>query len=74
LKVSDEFTVPLCAIHHNDVHRVGMEETWWRERNIEPLEIAKKLWQQSLGRGSTAIGDAAEEVSETRETLTKPGS
>jgi DNA recombination protein Rad52 len=74
LKVSDEFTVPLCAIHHNDVHRVGMEETWWRERNIEPLEIAKKLWQQSLGRGSPAIGDAAEDVSETRETLTKPGS
>lgn len=65
MKVSDEFTVPLCAIHHNDVHRVGMEETWWRERNIEPLEVAKKLWQQSLGRGSPAIGDAAEEASET---------
>jgi hypothetical protein len=34
LKVSDAFTVPLCAIHHNDVHKVGREEQWWRERNI----------------------------------------
>jgi len=72
LKVSDEFTVPLCAIHHNDLHRVGKEETWWRERNIEPLDIAKKLWQQSLGRSSLAPGDAAEEVSESRETLETP--
>lgn len=49
LKVSDEFTVPLCAIHHSDLHRVGKEETWWKERNIEPLAIARGLWQQNLG-------------------------
>lgn len=48
LKVSDEFTLPLCAIHHNEVHRVGQEEAWWRERNVEPLTIARSLWQQSI--------------------------
>lgn len=47
LKVSDEFTVPLCAIHHNEVHRVGQEQAWWLERNVDPLGIARSLWQHS---------------------------
>jgi len=67
LKVSDEFTVPLCAIHHNEVHRVGKEETWWRERNIEPLAIARKLWQQSLGRNTVDADDVAGAPSQERE-------
>ena len=58
LKVSDEFTVPLCAIHHNDVHRVGKEEAWWQQRNIEPLSIAGALWQESRGRRTLAPDDA----------------
>jgi DNA recombination protein Rad52 len=49
LKVSDEFSVPLCAIHHNEVHRVGKEEAWWRARNVEPLSVARTLWQRSTG-------------------------
>jgi hypothetical protein len=47
LKVSDEFTVPLCAIHHHHVHTTGQEREWWQERNIDPLIIASRLWQQS---------------------------
>ena len=47
LKVSDEFTVPLCAIHHNHIHTTGKEREWWRERNIDPLKAAADLWQQS---------------------------
>lgn len=43
LKVSDEFTVPLCAIHHHDIHTTGKEREWWHERNIDPLEIADLL-------------------------------
>lgn len=53
LKVSDEFTVPLCAIHHNEVHRVGPEERWWRERKVEPLGIARSLWQQTVRSNRT---------------------
>ena len=49
LKVSDEFTVPLCRIHHRDVHRHRDERDWWRARNIEPLKVAHKLWQTSMG-------------------------
>ena len=32
LKVSDEFTVPLCAIHHHQIHTTGKEREWWQER------------------------------------------
>ena len=50
MKVSDEFTVPLCAIHHHHIHTTGKEREWWQERNIYPLEIANALWQQSRQR------------------------
>jgi hypothetical protein len=46
LKVSDEFTVPLCAIHHHHIHTTGDEGSWWKERNIDPLKVAAALWQQ----------------------------
>jgi DNA recombination protein Rad52 len=48
-KVSDEFTVPLCAIHHHDLHMKGNEAEWWRGHNIEPLPIAEQLWATSSG-------------------------
>jgi Rad52/22 family double-strand break repair protein len=47
LKVSDEFTVPLCRGHHRELHQAGNEVTWWEKRNIEPLAIAKTLWQET---------------------------
>jgi DNA recombination protein Rad52 len=47
LKVSDEFTVPLCAIHHHHIHATGKEREWWQERNIDPLFVASDLWRQS---------------------------
>jgi DNA recombination protein Rad52 len=47
LKVSDEFTVPLCRGHHRQLHQVGNEEAWWTERNIDALTIAKDLWIQT---------------------------
>ena len=50
LKVSDEFTVPLCAIHHHDIHTTGKEREWWQERNVDPLVVAGRLWQQSRER------------------------
>ena len=44
MKVSDEFTVPLCAGHHDSVHRTGDERAWWAARKIDPLLIAQQLW------------------------------
>jgi len=47
LKVSDEFTVPLCRGHHRQLHQAGDEVTWWSNFNIKPLEVAKGLWEQT---------------------------
>ena len=47
LKVSDEFTVPLCATHHHHIHGTMREREWWQERNVDPLTIARALWQES---------------------------
>jgi hypothetical protein len=59
LKVSDEFTVPLCAIHHSENHATGDERKWWQNYNVEPLAVARRLWEESCknavaDRGVTA--------------------
>lgn len=54
LKVSDEFTVPLCRGHHRQLHQVGNEESWWTERNISALTIAKDLWAQTRPKSTSA--------------------
>jgi hypothetical protein len=46
-KVSDEFTVPLCRVHHRDLHRRSDEKSWWEAANIEPMEIAERLWSKT---------------------------
>src|SRR3974390_144268 len=50
LKVSDEFTVPLCRGHHRELHQAGNELAWWEKLNIKPLEVAKELWEQTHPR------------------------
>ena len=44
-KASDEFAVPLCRIHHREVHRVSDEAAWWKQVGIEPIAVARKLWE-----------------------------
>jgi hypothetical protein len=53
-KVSDEFTVPLCRMHHREVHRTGDEHAWWSALggDIDPLQIAKNLWERSKSGGA----------------------
>jgi hypothetical protein len=43
-KVSDKFTVPVCRLHHRELHRRGNERAWWQSRGIDPLVIAATLW------------------------------
>jgi hypothetical protein len=47
LKVSDEFTVPLCRGHHRQLHQAGNEVAWWENLKIKPLQIARGLWEQT---------------------------
>ena len=56
-KVSDEFTVPLCFLHHRSLHDSGSEETWWQVHGTDPLVEAKRLWQLSrdgMDKGASA--------------------
>ena len=57
-KVSDEFTVPLCRDHHRDLHRYGNEQAWWANASIEPLEVAKDLWDTTISGRVTTGTDA----------------
>jgi hypothetical protein len=54
LKVSDEFTVPLCRGHHRQLHQAGNEVTWWEDLKINALEIAKGLWEQTRPKSAAA--------------------
>jgi hypothetical protein len=54
-KVSDEFTVPLCRDHHQDLHRHGNEVAWWNNVQVAPIEVAKDLWQLTLLQPDTSI-------------------
>jgi len=46
-RVSDEFIVPVCRVHHRELHRSGDEAAWWRRLNMDPVPVALRLWQQT---------------------------
>jgi hypothetical protein len=57
-KVSDRFTVPICRLHHHELHRRGNEPAWWQKHGIDPLVIAASLWAKT--HTAPATGLAAE--------------
>jgi ERF superfamily len=44
LRASDEFVAPLCRTHRREVHRAGDEPAWWKQAGIDPIQVARKLW------------------------------
>ncbi len=61
-KVSDEFTVPLCRLHHRELHMRADEVAWWVQHPIDPLRVARELWEQSHTEGAAPATVAAEPV------------
>ena len=50
-KVSDRFAVPICRLHHRELHRRGNEHIWWQNQGIDPLVVAATpLGQDACGR------------------------
>lgn len=47
-KVSDEFTVPLCRVHHVQLHNHGNEAAWWADQKMTPMQTAKDLWAATI--------------------------
>jgi hypothetical protein len=56
-KVSDEFTVPVCRVHHRELHRHGDEAAWWQTMKIDPLPIARRLWLHARPNGTAVAVD-----------------
>jgi ERF superfamily len=46
-RVSDRFTVPICRLHHRELHRRGNERAWWQKQGIDPLVLAASLWAKT---------------------------
>jgi hypothetical protein len=46
-KVSDKFTVPICRLHHRELHRRGNARVWWQNQGIDPLPAAATLWART---------------------------
>jgi hypothetical protein len=46
-RVSDRFAVPICRLHHRELHRRGNERAWWQKQVIDPLVIAASLWAKT---------------------------
>jgi DNA recombination protein Rad52 len=61
LKVSDEFVVPLCSVHHDGLHRAGSEQDWWSRQGLSPLPLAHKLWRRTHP-GASEVGNDAPQV------------
>lgn len=56
LKVSDEFTVPLCRLNHRELHQACNEKARWERRNFRPLATAEQLRKESRGKRFPAFG------------------
>jgi len=60
-RVSDEYVVPLCRIHHRAVHRVSDEQVWWTQQGVDPVVVARSLWTSTrLDAGSAQTDDRSE--------------
>src|SRR5262249_55853732 len=68
-RVSDEFTVPLCRVHHRELHRQGDERAWWSKLNIDPMPIALRFWQHTRGISSAWQGNAEPQPSTVEKTV-----
>ena len=53
-KVSDEWTVPLCYLHHRSLHDRGNEKEWWKQNKIDPIKEADRLWLKTRNFSQTA--------------------
>jgi len=54
-KASDKFTVPICRLHHRELHRRGNERAWWQSQGLDPLAAAAILWARTHVVAAAAV-------------------
>jgi hypothetical protein len=60
-RVSDRFAVPICRLHHRELHRRGNERAWWQKQAIDRLAVAARLWAKThAATPTTGLGDDTE--------------
>jgi hypothetical protein len=72
-KVSDRFTVPVCRLHHRELHRRGNERAWWLKQQIDPLSVAARLWATTHAITGADDADEAPCPSRVNGTLNRHG-
>jgi hypothetical protein len=65
-KVSDKFTVPICRLHHRELHRRGDERAWWDKQGIDPLPFAATLWERTHALDSVTAELAGDVIEPTK--------
>jgi hypothetical protein len=65
-KVSDRFTVPICRLHHRELHRRGDELAWWQAQGIHPLPVAAMLWARTHADATAVQASAGKSDVPTR--------
>jgi hypothetical protein len=70
-KVSDRFAVPICRLHHRELHRRGNERVWWQNLGIDPLVVAATLWASThtVAPGEAEIVDDRDRSGESNTQL-----
>jgi hypothetical protein len=71
-KASDEFTVPLCRIHHRALHRAGDERAWWKQTGIDPSKVALTLWKKSCLKDGGVQSDHTSQATVSSRTSSEP--
>jgi hypothetical protein len=67
-RVSDEFTVPVCRIHHRELHLQADEIAWWNKFQIDPVPVALKLWQRTRFNSDEPTASGGITLSQTART------
>jgi hypothetical protein len=47
MKSGDQWLVPMCRKHHDEVELAGDEAAWWIAKGIDPVPLAIELWEMS---------------------------
>ena len=45
-RASDQWCIPACRPHHDEMHACGNDDTWLASRGIDGRGIAKSLWTE----------------------------
>jgi len=46
-KVSDKYTVPICRLHHRELHRHGREHLWWQSKGTSGRDaLGTNAWHR----------------------------